>query len=216
MVTKEEYLKQYGILPSENPTEAQLPYDSVSQMRERLELRKLQIELDKLEKPDTSVDYYSKMLELQKESFSQQMEMIKQQTDLKLEIEKLKLMGESDSDNMLPYLQMLAPLLPSIIANKNNIPQTKTKINDEDKKEGSHSPEPSINTDEKEVSEEMVAPDTAGELEAYKEEIKKGNISFEEAYKDFLTTPFANILTKEQFREKFDEIKAEPQTQKNI
>ena len=55
----------------------------------------------------------------------------------------------------------------------------------------------------------MEIPTTAGELEEYKAAIRRGEISLDEAYKDFLTTPWANSLTKEQFEFKFNELKAE-------
>lgn len=213
MPTKEDYLAEYGLkesAPRNPPKESAVLFagDAIAKKREELELKKLEIELSKLEKPDTSIDYYSKMLELQEKSFTQQLAMLQQQNELKLEIEKLKLMGDGESDSMLPYIQMLAPLLPSIIANKNNIPASKP-LNSNDagksKVEEPTSSSPLIN--EKEVSEDMVAPNTAGELEEYCEEIRKGNISFEEAYEDFLTTPYANALTKEQFKAQFDKIK---------
>jgi len=214
-MNKEEYLSEYGIkenTPRNPPKENAVLFagDAIAKKREELELKKLEIELSKLEKPDTSIDYYSKMLELQEKSFTQQLALVQQQSDLKLEIEKLKLMGDGESDSMLPYLQMLAPLLPAIIANKNNVPASKSLNSDDAGKSKAAEPTSSATPNtEKEVSEEMVAPETAGELEEYKEEIRKGNISFEEAYKDFLTTPFANALTKEQFREQFDKIKNE-------
>ena len=186
------YLKEYGVEPAEEKPAVKTG-GSVEQMRERLELKKLEIEIDKLEKPDTSIDYYSKMLELQEKNFKQLLDMNTSSNELKLEIEKLKLMGDGESDSMLPYIQMLAPILPEILKSKGV------------KKEGAAKAAPLNNQQE----EEMEVPTTAGELEEYKKAVQRGEISLEEAYKDFLTTPWAKSLTREQFEFKFNELKLE-------
>ena len=207
MTTKEEYFEKYGVLP-QAPQETALPItdNSVQEMRQRLELKKLEIEISKLEKPDTSIDYYSKMLELQEKNFAKQMEMAQQQGNLQLEIEKLKL-GSGEDDSIMPYLQMLAPLLPEILKNKKQTP-VKTTLTDDTgaKTEGQ---KPSEVQKELPEVEDMEVPTTAGELEEYKKEIRNGNITFEEAYKDFLTTPFASAITKEKFQQEFEKIKEE-------
>jgi hypothetical protein len=84
---------------------------SIAKKREELELKKLEIEIAKLEKPDTNIDYFQKMLELQGTHFKQLLEMQKQHSGLMLEIEKLKF-GEG-SDEMA-WLEMLEPYLPKI------------------------------------------------------------------------------------------------------
>lgn len=91
-------------------------------MRERLEVRRLEIELQKLEKPDTSIDYYSKMLELQKESFKAQLEMLTQQQNLKIELEKLKISQEmgQQGDIFEDLITGLLPLLPELIKKSKN------------------------------------------------------------------------------------------------
>ena len=121
------------------------------------------------------------------------MEMLRQQGDLRLEIEKLKLLGDGESDSMLPYLQMLAPILPEILKSKGKM--------------GAAAKAAAPANNQEEVDIEI--PTTAGELEEYKAAIRRGEISLEEAYKDFLTTPWANSLTKEQFEFKFNELRAE-------
>jgi len=204
MVTKEEYLKQFGVEAKPAPAPVVITSDTIQQMKEKLEIRRLELELKKLETPDTRIDYFEKMLELQKNAFTQQMEMQKQQLDLKLEIEKLKLMGDGESDSMLPYLQMLAPLLPAII--KNQTPQTTTKSNDSGAKKEELQSSPQTQEEKEEVNVQV--PTNAGELEEYKKAVRAGEISFDEAYEDFLTTPFAKMLTKEQFRAKFEAVKA--------
>jgi hypothetical protein len=212
--------------------------DSISEMREKLEIRKLQIELDKLEKPSTNIDYFEKMLTLQNENFKAQLEMQKSQNDLKLEIEKLKL-GDGE-DSMMGYIQMLAPFLPQIMANL-----TKPKVNNEKSKNDSNTIEinktikPSDNIqrdntnntnnnetiegekmqeDEENLDDDDFDYENATEqeqdewrgkltLEEYKEEIQCGTINFETALKDFKTTPYAKMVSEEQFKTEFEKIK---------
>lgn len=202
MVSKEEYFKQYGLkesVISATPLKEISGSDAISKKREELELKRLEIELEKLSKPDTNIDYYSKMLELQQKSFEQQLAMQNQQLDLKLEIEKLKLMGDGESDSMLPYLQMLAPLIPTLIKNNTHAAPTGAAMTQKEEAVNSAS----LHTQE----EKMDIPTNLKELEEYKQAIKRGEISFEEAYEDFLGTPFANTMTKEQFKVKFEELK---------
>ena len=198
VVSKQEYMAQFGVKESFPPATLLKEIsssDAISKKREELELKRLELEISKLSSPDTRVDYFEKMLELQKNSFTQQLDMQKQQLDLRLEIEKLKLMGDGESESMLPYLQMLAPLIPAIL-----------------KKESGTKKETAVNsavpqTQTKQEEEKMKVPTTAGEIEEYKQAIKRGEISFEEAYEDFLETPFASSMSKEQFRVKFNELK---------
>jgi hypothetical protein len=202
MGAKEDYLKANGIKelspPATPPQEKPLISSSVAEMREKLEIKKLEMELSKLEKPDTSVDYYSKMLELQQQHFTQLLQMTTAQNDLKLEIEKLKLLGNGEDDSMLPYLQMLAPLIPAIL-----------KKDSGTKKEGvvaTATAPPQTQETQEEVTE-MTAPTTLGELEEYKAAIRRGEISLEEAYSDFLATPWRSSMTQEEFKIKFEELR---------
>jgi hypothetical protein len=211
MVTREEYLKSNGVEPTARtvaPVQA-VVYDdgAIAKKRQELELKKLEIELSKLEKPDTSVDYYSKMLELQQNHFKQVLEMQKEQGNLKLEIEKLKLEDVSDSDDFMPLIKSLLPLLPSILANKNQTPQVKTK-NDYGgvKKQGAASAAPVQTELPKQEVEEMAAPTTAGELQEYIDAIRSGEITYEDALEDFKNSPYKNMMTEEQFKAKFEQI----------
>lgn len=211
MASKEDYLKQYGVEPtikSVAPVQSVIFDDgAIAKKRQELELKKLEIELSKLEKPDTSVDYYSKMLELQQNHFKQVLEMQKEQGNLKLEIEKLKLEDVSDSDDFMPLIKSLLPLLPSILANKNQTPQVKTK-NDYGgvKKQGAASAAPVQTELPKQEVEEMAALTTAGELQEYIDAIRSGEITYEDALEDFKNSPYKNMMTEEQFKAKFEQI----------
>jgi len=207
MVSKEteEFLKEKAPLgtPQEKKTLFSAPTpvtnDDIERKRGELELKKLQIEIDRLEKPNTSIDYFQKMLELQQLHFNQQIQMVQQQNDLKLEIEKLKLMGDGNSDSMLPYLQMLAPLIPELMKK-----QKQQKTTGSTGSTGLKSEEKAEEVQEVEKEDRNQIQD----LEEYKAAIKRGEISFEEAYEDFLQTPWKNSLTKEQFKAKYDELRA--------
>jgi len=212
MVSKEDYLKQYGVGPTAQkaatPLQAAIfDEETIKKKRQELELKKLEIELSKLEKPDTSVDYYSKMLELQQNHFKQVLEMQKEQGDLKLEIEKLKLEDVSDSDDFMSLIKSLLPLLPSILANKNQTPQVNTKSNNGGvKKQGAASAAPvQTKLPTKEV-QKVETPTTAGELQEYIDAIRSGEITYEEALDDFKNSPYKNMMTEEQFKAKFEQI----------
>lgn len=205
---KEQYLKENGVILPEQRTLPVAFSGGVNEMREQLEIKKLQIELDKLEKPDTSIDYYSKMLELQQQHFNQLLEMQKQQTGLQLEIEKLKLAEVSDGDDFLPLIKGLLPYLPEIIKARNQTPQVNTKSDDVEKsKTAGESPAGVSNSQKGGDDVEITKETTAGELQEYVEAIKKGEISYEEAYEDFKNSPYADMLTDEQFKAKFEAIK---------
>jgi len=104
----------------------------IEQKRAELELRKLEIEIEKLNAPNTSIDYFKEMLSLQQQHFNQLLTMQKEQGNLMLEIEKLKFGGESD-DSMLYLLDLVKPILPQILA-KTNITkgEEKPKMNKEE------------------------------------------------------------------------------------
>lgn len=213
MASKEDYLKQYGVEPTAQRAAAPVQtviFDdgAIAKKRQELELKKLEIELSKLEKPDTSVDYYSKMLELQQNHFKQVLEMQKEQGNLKLEIEKLKLEDVGDSDDFMPLIKSLLPLLPSILANKNQTPQVTTKKSNDGgvKKQGAVSAAPVQTELPKQEVEEMAAPTTAGELQEYIDAIRSGEITYEDALEDFKNSPYKNMMTEEQFKAKFEQI----------
>jgi hypothetical protein len=195
-----EYLLNLGQKekPPVPPKEKAPQTESIDKMRERLELRRLQIELDKLEKPDTSIDYYSKMLELQEKSFMKQIEMIQQQGNLKLEIEKLKIAQETQGGDWgEELLSGILPLLPELlkkqeIANK----EKETLRKQQQEKKG--------------VSvQEMGRLMTAKEMKDYKQQIKAGAITLETAYEDFKKN-FPQLVAKvplEVFKLEFEKIK---------
>lgn len=87
---------------------------TIDEKRAALELRKLDIEIEKLNSPNTSIDYFKQMLDLQQQHFNQLLSMQKEQSNLMLEIEKLKLGGDSEDSTML-MLDMIKPILPQIL-----------------------------------------------------------------------------------------------------
>jgi hypothetical protein len=123
MMTKEELLASAGINTPSFVTADRytpLPSDyqkSINEKRAELEIKKLEIELENLSKPNTSIDYFKQMLDLQQNHFNQLLTMQKEQQTLMLEIEKLKMGGESD-DSMLYMLDIIKPILPSLLAKK--------------------------------------------------------------------------------------------------
>ena len=169
---------------------------AIEQKKAELELKKLEIEVKRLEKPDIGESgYFEKMMTMQQQHFNQNLEMIKNQMDLKLEIEKLKLLGDSNGgDDTLAYLDMLKPLLPLIVEGiKKKKEQPEIPKETEGLKGGN-----------------MIK--TAEELEEYKKKIKSGEITEEQAYKDFLeqVPPIvAKKMGREGFKKEFDKVKNE-------
>jgi len=153
--------------------------DIIEEKRAELELKKLEIEIQKLETPNTSVDYFKEMLALQQNHYIQLLAMQRQQSELMLEIEKLKLTG--GDDELSYWMEILEPIIPMLL-NKQQPGQQQTKeVNDMDKIK----------------------------KEKYIRLIKEGVISVEDAYKDFnMEMPqLAAKITFEQFKEQFEKIK---------
>jgi hypothetical protein len=209
MTNSEEYLTKYGFekdtaikesTPPRTPPKEKFVYsDEIKKKMEQLELKKLEIELQKLEKPDTSVDYYSKMLELQKEAFNAQLIMQRQQLDLKLEIEKLKLDTADNPDSLMKFVDMIAPYLPQIVASLKNQPQMKPEqpknVTGDSIVEKPTKPEKKPSKKEQEIIEE------------YKRGIINGTIDFEKAYRDYSSTATLQHLSRDEFQIEFDKIK---------
>ena len=165
--------------------------EMIQKKREELEIRRLELELERLAKPDTSIDYYSKMLELQKESFKAQLDMISQQSQLKIEIEKLKMAGEKGGDFAEEFLYGLLPMLPELV--KQNAAE-KLKGGKKEDMKAKNIKMPIMN---------------AQQFNDYKLKIKAGEISLEMAWDDFLKNmpEMAGKITKEQFEKEYDKIK---------
>jgi len=179
--------------PKENKYKSTKLETSIEEKRAALEMKKLDLELQKLEQPDTRVDYYDKMLELQKTHFTQLLAMQSEQGNLKLEIEKLKLLGSDDGDAFTPMLQQLLPMLPQLLAKKADTPTFPM--------------EKPITQEE--VNQKMVKLETAADLETYKKAIQAGEVTEQEGWEDFLESiPNAEkLLTREQFNEHFKRVK---------
>jgi predicted HTH domain antitoxin len=188
------------------PKEKEITSESIQRKRNELEEKRIEIEIAKLDKPDTSVDYFNQMLAIQKDNFSQLLAMEKQHSNLQLEIEKLKLLGSDSEDNTIDILKTLLPYLPKLLPTS---PKQNANSSEGIKGEGTvaqiNSP-PLVQNKVQEV-EKMDTPKNLEELDRYMTEIKEGKISLTKAYKDFLSTPYGKTLTKEQFRIKFEEIK---------
>lgn len=204
---------------------------SVQEMRERLEIKKLEIEISKLDKPNTNIDYFDKMLAIQQANFQQLLAMQQKQSELSIEIERLKLPQQND-DFLTPIITGLMPLLPEILKNRGKNNGRQDKGNSNDVLRGVYSDKVSniiettdnnkCNTTETEEEQKEILQDREeveemsekekiienGNIEGYNNLIRKGEITLEEAYKDMQEyTPYGKFCTKEMFEKKFNEIK---------
>jgi len=193
---------------------------SLDDMRTELEMKKIQMEIAKLERPDTSLDYWGKMLEITNQNHAQQMKMMEMMYSQKLELEKLKLSSDGDGDYLITFVEMLKPYIPQIINKMNNSQPAQGYDTSQPSPTGVYtSPQPSTVVTENKNGElrntELAVPvepsPTTQEMniEAYKERIRKGEVDFETAYEDFQRElpDYALQITKEQFRTQFNRIK---------
>jgi hypothetical protein len=201
-----EGLELWNKLNKENaPTkERKIIPKSVEDKRAELEILKIEREMERLSKPDIpETNYFKEMLEQQKQHFAQLLEMNKQQNDLRLEIEKLKMIGESESssDMGLEALEIIKPFLPQIAA----------------KLGGGSSPHPPLTAPltQEIPPQEMKGGDkmeisTTKEFEEYKLKIKSGEIDEKQAYEDFkenVPPHIVKTLGYKGFKKEFDKIK---------
>lgn len=210
-----QHMEQHrrGILPEvkNKPIALEIPKDtittiksdSINKKREELELLRLEADIEKIKKPDTSVDYYAKMLEIQEKQAKQQLEMQEkhytsmmqmqnQQMNLQLELEKLKLGSGDDMGD--DFLKQLLPILPTLIKKRAEQKQSEGQTT---------APPAKI---EKEA--ERVKKPTKAQLEEYKLKIRVGEISLEQFAKDAREHyAIARAASDEQIKEQYDKIK---------
>lgn len=180
----------------------------VERKRSELEALRLDVEIEKLRRPDTSVDYYGKMLELQERHNQQLLEMQKNQFNIQLELEKMRIGTPSEEDGFGDILESLKPMLPLIA-------EGMKKHNNQKEGLGSKSPlhpEPSSDKNKKEKTKTMDENET---LESYKQKIREGKITEEQAWIDF-QEQVPPVIVKQMgysgFKANFDKVKAEGKT----
>jgi hypothetical protein len=169
----------------------------IEQKRAELEMLRIDNEIKRLttsEAPDTRIDYYGKMLELQEKHNTQLLQMQKGQFDLQLDLERLKLGQEPTQDDFMGTLEMLKPFLP-LIAEKmlNKAPkEQKTLAKVEKPTEPIKSTVP-----------------TKEQLEAYRKAIIDGTITEQDAYNNFVKENplLAKKFTRKEFKARFEAIK---------
>lgn len=189
--------------PSAPPSKETPRSKKIEDKREELELARLDKELENLKTnaPNKEADYFRQLLEMQEKHFKQLLEINKEQMTLKLEIEQLKL-GEPEGDSEMAELEMFMQMLKpkdaitgsqgSYFAPVDVIPQP---------------------TQDNSREEAQIEINTKEDLEVYKEKIRKGEISEEQAYQDFLANPhvpkYLKKAPRKTFKVEFEKIKNE-------
>jgi hypothetical protein len=182
----------------------------IDDKKAELELKKIEIELENLKKPDTKIDYFEKMLQIQSENNKQIMAMMEKNFQTQLEIEKLKLSNDGDD---FSWLKDLLPLLPSILKKEAVSPvlnpnESNTALTiDENAKKVAMKGGNMLNIknkNQKELDEKQ-----SKSIEDYKKDIQSGVLKEEQAYEDFKKElpQYAKAITKENFHEYFMKIK---------
>jgi len=169
----------------------------VEQKKAELEVRRLEKELERLDKPDTSLDYYGQMLKLQQEHNQQLLAIQENNFKTQLELAKLQYTdgAGAESDYFLEFLDSIKPYIPVIMQGIQ-------------KKDAITSPTPQEKTPAQlnAIGGKMK---TAAEVEDYKAKIRKGEITEEQAFKDFCEElpEMAKVITKEQFKVEYEKVK---------
>lgn len=173
--------------------------------RADLEMLKIDKEIERLNKPDTNIDYYGKMLEIQakqgeivlqqqKHFAEQQLTSQKQMFEVQLELERMKL-GNEGGDYMNSFIDILKPLLPVLLAGGGKgspgAQSAPTMANSEKLKGGKPR---SMN---KEAKKE------------YLRQIQAGKITLQLAYEDFKkeAPKHAEVVTIERFADFYNKLK---------
>jgi hypothetical protein len=167
----------------------------IDEKRAELELKKLQLEIDRLQSPNTSIDYFNKMLELQQKNFDNNMQMLREKQDIEIRLAKLEAGGETGDD----WIFELLPMLPELIKQRQQ-QQEKSLINP-----AGSSIIASINKDK---GGKMMIP-TDAEIEEYKKKIKSGEVTEEQFITD-VKMQYPDILQKlprERLIEEFNKLK---------
>lgn len=182
---KEKTLSPETPHPKENVSASNFKFPKsakeVEEKRAELEILRIDREIDRLkapEVPDTKLDYFNKLIEMQQQFNEKMLLMQKQQFDVQLEMERIKAGASGNDDDGM--LKEVFKYLPQIMAAK--------------QKEVEHQKEP------KKETEKMQKLTKAQMLEKLKQ-VKEGKLSHDDAYKEFCSQEpdLAKVVTREQF-----------------
>lgn len=174
--------------PREKPVSFKNPDYQKELERKRLELEGLRIdsEIKKLKAPDIPENtFFKDAMAQQQQHFEQLMKMNEKHNELKLEIEKLKLLKESEPSDNNDFLLELFKYLPQIMAAKN---KEKQQIGTEKQKEKKTEVKTMSKLEKKEIMRKLKA-------------IKDGKMSKDDAYVEFCKSEptLSKMVTKEEF-----------------
>lgn len=168
--------------------------DTLEARRLELEIKRTETEIERLNKPDTKIDYYDKMLDITKEHNKQIVDMLKSEQDLKIQIAKLELESGEGGDFTDLIIDKLLPMLPDMLAKRNEI----------------KTPVPPSKTETPQIQK----MDTSKVPPTYITDIKSGKITEEQAFKDLkkaIKLGFApegtKLPTKVEFHEQYLNVK---------
>jgi len=197
MTDAEERINKIMGNPPTSPVPPLPPSKSIQEMRDLVEVKKLELELQRLEKgAENNINPFNQVLEILKESHAKDLEFLGQINDLKVQIAELQAGNMGEDDGILSFFEKIAPYLPQLL-NKNQTSETY-----------------SYNGNIPEVSKvESTAvivgtPKTQMEnpqLTEYKKLIKEGKVTEEQALKDY--RKFVGKISKKDFKIEFDKIK---------
>lgn len=100
--------------------------DELTKKRQQIESLKLDKELTALQSPNTNMDMFKQMLELQSNNFNQQLQMQSKLTELSVKLAEVQAGGGTDSNDEL--IKALLPMLPELLRAKAAAPQKKRRL----------------------------------------------------------------------------------------
>jgi hypothetical protein len=218
MTDQEDRLKALGITPTPPVPPTPRISKSVQEMRDNLEIKKIELEMQRLEQGGTgALDPFNKLLEFQQKSFDNEILRIKEISDLKVEVEKLKL-GFGGEDNTLDIIERVLPYIPSIFG-KNTQPSTEGLTGESaaavpivaaapQQKEVKMEEQKPIE-EQKPKAHRIKNPDQDPLVKAYKKKIKSGEVTEDQAWETLqqYSPKEAENLSREKFHEEFEAIK---------
>lgn len=177
----------------------QISQESLDLKRMQLEDKRLDLELDKLNKGTTTSDPWDKMLQITQENNKQQLAMLEKLNDAKLDNLRLELGAGGEDDLVSTVIKSLAPSLPLLLKAKEqpttNAPPISSVVNTQTKKE--------INQ-----------MDLSSIPQEYKDAVKSGKLTENDAWKQFkLGLKLGKVpkeykkVTREQFHIEFEKVK---------
>ena len=190
--TKISLISNAPTTPSKSLQQAQ---EDLEKKRLLVDEKRLDLEMEKLTKGTKDDSPWDKLLQFQAEANKQQLSMLQELNDAKIENLRLELIGNNDSD--LGWINQLLPYLPQIL-NKGQIPPSTNT---------SAIPTATLQAKEKGVNDKMEF-DLSKVPKSYLKDVEAGKINEDKAWSDMQSIVKPELMpTREDFHKEFERVK---------